>query len=304
MTEHYPRIRLHVQNNLILVREGLSLCFYMQRPSDEVAPKVMASLDAYLRAVGRESLGIYADVEGYWQPLDDASWAEIRRGLVEGPDFYTHLAEGVPRSERFRFEYRKTASRDAEPETYFWRHYPNAVNMVRFWLPTEYLEEHGPERVRALALELAEPLPFCTGHVGLSFNGGVLATEELRKICFRYPGIEIIDFDTACLEIGARVHGVAWLTFLGQPLLGELGGVERLRSRLHEPGTTVEPMSGERAVITLGPWPEAGDTEKGVMPPAYRELARVLAPWLYHRKESFSGFSPEDMRRWENRFLD
>ena len=61
----------------------------------------------------------------------------------------------------------------------------------------------------------------------------------------------------------------------------------------------------ERAVVTLGEWPEAGDTEQGQTLPAYRELARVLEPWLYHREKVFSrDFPREDTRRWERRFLD
>lgn len=47
---------------------------------------------------------------------------------------------------------------------------PDATSAVSFWLPTEYLEEHGPERVRNMALEIASALPFCSGNVGLSFN--------------------------------------------------------------------------------------------------------------------------------------
>jgi hypothetical protein len=38
--------------------------------------------------------------------------------------------------------------------------------------------------------------------------------------------------------------------------------------------------------------------------PAYRELARVLAPWLYEMRHPWSRFTVEDMRRWEHRFLD
>ena len=78
-----------------------------------------------------------------------------------------------------------------------------------------------------------------------------------------------------------------------------------LRSRLSSPGTTVQELEGERAVVTLGPWPEAGDTEQGHPLPAYRELARILEPWLYHEERGFDpDFPPEDLRRWERRFLD
>ncbi|MFP2913735.1 type VI immunity family protein, partial [Pyxidicoccus sp. 3LFB2] len=63
---------------------------------------------------------------------------------------------------------------------------------------------------------------------------------------------------------------------------------------------------GERAVVTLGEWPEAGDLEAGAGLPAYRDLARVLEPWLYHDAGTVysQDFPPEDKLRWERRFLD
>ena len=88
-------------------------------------------------------------------------------------------------------------------------------------------------------------------------------------------------------------------------MLGELGGAEGLRSRLHSPGTTVQELAGDKVLITLGAWPEAGDTERGDTLPAYRELARVLEPWLYFDEDPrMLGQSEEDTRRWERRFLD
>ncbi len=70
------------------------------------------------------------------------------------------------------------------------------------------------------------------------------------------------------------------------------------------PGTTVQELDGERALVTLGKWPEAGDSEQGRTLPEYRELARVLEPCLYMGRARINGFSEEDTRRWERRFLD
>ncbi|HEX8433891.1 MAG TPA: DUF3396 domain-containing protein, partial [Archangium sp.] len=50
-SKHYPRIRLESQRGRLLMREGLSLCFYMHRPHEEVAPAVARSLEVYRRAV-------------------------------------------------------------------------------------------------------------------------------------------------------------------------------------------------------------------------------------------------------------
>jgi hypothetical protein len=299
MSEHHPRIRIHAENGALLIRDSLSITFYMRRPHEEISSAVIRSLDAYLRAVGPNALALYADQAGYWQNLDDASWALIRNELLDPDWAHVSLKDTSGRGNRYHFTYRGKPPRGS-----FFADEPGAVSAVSFWLPTEFLEEHGPGRVRELALELAAPLPFCSGHAGLSFHCDttlVGVEMEVRKYCFRYPGMDIPDLDMSALRVGTNVRELSWLTFLGHPVLGELGGAEGLRSRLSSPGTTVQEMEGERAVITLGRWPQAGDLERGDTLPAYRELARVLEPWLYRDPDPRTS---EEARRWERRFLD
>jgi hypothetical protein len=299
MSEHYPRIRIYAENGILLIRDSLSITFYMRRPHQDVAAAVMRSLDTYLRAVGSNALGLYADLEGIWQNLDDAGWALTRSELLDPVGAVVSLSDTSARENRYHFDYRGRPPSDVVfPDA------PGVVSVVSFWLPTEFLEEHGPGRVRELALELATPLPFCSGHAGLSFNCDTSllgVKQEVLEHGLRYPGMDIPGLDMAELRIGTKVRGSSWLTFLGQPALGELGGTEGLRSRLSSPGTTVQEMEGERAVITLGRWPEAGDTEQGNTLPSYRELARVLGPWLYRNTAPRTS---EEARRWERRFLD
>ena len=95
-----------------------------------------------------------------------------------------------------------------------------------------------------------------------------------------------------------------WVTFLGQPVLGELGGAEGLQARLSFSGTMVESLEGDRVAVILGRTPEAGDLEAGRDLPRYRELARVLEPWLYQRSVAPRDLSAGHRQRWERRFLD
>jgi hypothetical protein len=303
MSEHYPRIRIQSEHGHLLMREGLSINFYMRRPHVEVSRAVVRSLDAYLRTVGPGSIGRYVNTEGHHQELDDAGWELIRNKLLNRDRALVRLRDALNGQYRYQFEYYGRPLEGAP-----WGDTPEAVCAVSFWLPTEYLEEHGPEHVRELALELAAPLPFCSGHAGLSFNG---ETEPLSmsgdayKLCFRYPGLDIPNLERLSWELGTRVRGACWLTFLGQPVLGELGGAAGLRFRLSSPGTLVQEIEGERAVVCLGMWPEAGNTEQGQTLPAYRELARVLEPWLYQEEQvSEPGRSGQERRRWARRFLD
>jgi hypothetical protein len=301
MSEHYPRIR--IDSGAYFIREGVSIDFYMH-PHFDMGQGVIGALDTYLRAVGSQTLGWYEDEEAEWQQLDDVSLARIRHETLKGSRLTMTLAGTLRVEQRYRFEYW-----GKRPNLPVMPYHPEAMGTVSFWLPTEYLEEHGPGRVRELALELASSLPhLCSGYAGLSFHCsthmvGVL--NKVKKLSFRYPGLDIPNQGWLSWEIGSRVLGPSWLTFLGQPLLGQLGGAAELRSRLRSEGTTLQEMEGDRAVVTLGPWPEAGDTERGEVLPAYRELARILEPWLYHKEKGrLPEFTPKDMLRWERRFLD
>ncbi len=294
-----PATRAYATNDSLLVREGLSICFYLRRAHMELAQAVTRSLDTYVRAVGPEALGWYVDQEGDWQELDAASQAHLRSELHERSGLVVELSDSPSDASQYAFQY---YGKPLDPPSS-----PGAVCALSFRLPPEYLEEHGPARVRELALDLAAPLPFNSGHASLAFSAelqllGVSA--GLRSWCFRHPGMDVPDLGNLSMSIGTRVRGAYWLTFLGQPVLGELGGAAGLRARLSSPDITVQEMEGERAVVTLGEWPEAGDTEQGQHLPLHRELARVLEAWLYQRRIAWNGFTLEDMRRWERRFLD
>ena len=305
MSEHYSRIRrsgVFDTGRLLRIRESIGITFYMRRNHQEVAPAVLRALELYRRAIAPHTLGEYPDPSSEcWQPLDDKGWAFIHEEF-EQPGTRLWLCESASTTTGYEFIYSgqlldKPLDTQGRGE----------ATTVAFFLPSEYLEEHGPERVRQLALELAQGLPFNSGHAGLTllFPDTLFgATEALREEALRYPGLDLADVNNSAYSIGTRVRGVHWMNFLGQPVLGELGGVANLRSRLHSPDTTVQELEAERAVVTLGPWPEAGDLARGHALPPYRELARVLEPWRYEERFRFRGFSDEDMRRWQRRFLD
>jgi hypothetical protein len=261
----------------------------------------LRALEAYNQAVGPKALGLYADEEGEWQELNEQSWSLILRELEgDGCPIVNLKAPDVPDSYAFLYW-----GKDLEFLSRMNK--PDAMCEATFWLPTEYLEEHGPGRVRELAIEIASLLPLCSGSCGLSFIGGldlVGVSRALARYWMRYPGIDVSSESGYSWDVGTRIRGPHWINFLGQPVLGELGGAEGLRARLQSPTTTVQALAGDKAVITLGDWPEAGDIERGDVLPAYRELARVLEPWLYHTDLAMLHRPMEETRHWERRFLD
>ncbi|MBZ4422000.1 type VI immunity family protein [Myxococcus sp. RHSTA-1-4] len=276
----------------------------MHRSHQEFAPGVLCALDTYTKAAGPDALAWYPGLEGNWQKLDANAWERFRQDLLKHHSFFATLVDRPDDVGSLRFEYCGISKE--EPGLL---DDPRLASVATFVLPVEFLEQRGPGQVRELALQVASHLPFHSGYASLSFNlfaQSADVSRQLYKHCFRYPGMDMLE-SRASWDIGTRVPGAYWLTFLSNPVLGELGGAEGLRARLASPGTTVQQLADDRAVVTLGQWPEAGDLEAGKDLPAYRELAHVLEPWLYHcNPQDFVhyDFSSADRLRWERRFLD
>lgn len=173
---------------------------------------------------------------------------------------------------------------------------------MSFSLPTEYLLEHGPARVRDLALELARDLPFTFGYASLAFvsPNGIwnLAPAELYDLVVRYAGLDVYCLRETCRYIGTRARGAYWLTFLGQPLLGQLGGTEALREKLRFPEVSLLPLEGERLLLTLGEWPDPIDLHHPVHLPHLRALSLLLEPFLIDELIGLSPSQRQQRRYW------
>jgi hypothetical protein len=298
MGEHLPRIRVRDHEGHLLFREALCLRLYVPRRHQDIVPSILRSLDRYL-AVAGHSLTRYVDDEGEVHPLDDRGWNRVRTALTSLPSANADLWDDDPVGGGHGFYYRGSWGLPKSTP---------AMCTMYAWLPTEYLEEHGSEHLMKVAIELLGDLPISSGNLGLAMNQAWSEEGHQRVAGYyhRHPGISLVSHLEAHPELGAGVNDVSWLTFLGQPVLSEVGGTAGLRARLHSPDTTVTEISGARVMIRLGAWPEAGDLQQGQNLTAYRELARVLEPWLLRSDPRWYWqlFSPEELRRWEHRFLD
>ncbi|NOK07763.1 type VI immunity family protein [Corallococcus exercitus] len=304
MSRSVPTIRegIDIEDQwVVLVREGISIAFYMRQPHEVMASAVWRALERYRQAVSPRQPGWYVDYSGDWQPLDSEGDAVIRKRLlatsasvelIERPDSVTGIA--------FNYRGQSKAVVGFEEEE------KESTCALEFWLPIEFIDERGPEWIRSLAIDLGRELPWNSGHAGLSLEVGSWPrslTPRLREVTLRHPGFDLNRPSDLSLSLGTQLRPPAWLTFLGPPVLNELGGAEALRSRLHSPSTRVESLSPDRALVSLGPVPEAGDLDAGDTLPAYRELARVLEPWLYAHQGEWGFFTEAEVRRWERRFL-
>ncbi|WP_395855602.1 type VI immunity family protein [Cystobacter fuscus] len=300
----YPRLRQTRPHGQCVLREGLLLCFFMKCPHEELSRAITAALDLYLDAIKPAQLGWYVDMGGDVDPvehkgwagaiqaLDDKRWARILKELSASTGCLIQLQEQPNEAGGFRFEYLGRERDDIN--------LPGFVSTVSFWLPTEYLEAHGPSHVKELAKALARELPFDLGYASLAFNYLVEAdfvTRFIREHCMDYPGMDIPHVDIS-MSLGSKVKGAYWLNFYGQPLLEQLGGSEHLRTRLEHPDISIEELNARKVLVSLGEWPEMGTTS------AHRILARALEPHLHEEQPGWFGLSREQLRQWQRRFLD
>jgi hypothetical protein len=300
----YPRLRYHDKDGLLGASDALVMCFYMPHPNERIAPAVTRAVGLFRERIRPYQLAWNDTGDGQAEPFDDASWERTRRKTLEpGPGRSGSLMlEGESGTvDDLLVDYRGL---DVIPLPYPER--ADDVCVLYLRLPTTFLEERGPEQVHALALELASELPFNSGYVDFvlcSARGDEV--EALKLIRSRYPGVHLAA-SKATMSVNTWVDGVHWMNFLGQPVLGKLGSVAGLRERLSLPGISIQEMSGDRVLLTLGEGPEMGDVEAGQRLQPHRALARLLEPHLYRRKPlfPFSPPIPEEVLRWDRRFLE
>ena len=267
MTGDYPRLR-HLSadgGTVLLQREVLRLVLHLPFDHPDLSESVNRALDVYLRAVGQgsEILSEWCDVEGELDvfPLDEAGWDFIHSTLSpsQGERFLDDCKDEKYVLRRLKRGFHRCAELFGGENGlsgygfYYWSRLPwrtpvkDEVSLVSFSWPTEYLEAHGPERMRELILELASLLPYASAHAGLAFfssNHWGPSMRAIRDEAFRYPGVDVTHGQQ---DLGTRVDGVHWLNLLGPEVLESVGGISALRSRLHSPGTTVQPLGSSRA---------------------------------------------------------
>jgi len=303
MRENIPIIRLRTDSGRLVARDGVILCFFMRRSHQEVAPAVWRALQAYLRAIPPHSLNWYGSDDGDTLPLDDKGWEHIRGQILDrswGAEWLVDLEEDASAVGGYHFEYNGRKLDDP-----LFTRDEDSTTGVSFSFPTEYLLEHGPAHLRALAFELAGELPFSFGYASLAIVSPhglwYSARREVLGLLSRYLGLDLYHLTETSRAIGTRARGAYWLTFLGAPLLGQLGGQRKLRDELPFPEVSFQQLDDERLLLSLREWPDAIDTAQNLYLPQYQALAHQLEPFLYEERTSWVSVDKNNMRRWLRR---
>jgi Protein of unknown function (DUF3396) len=174
------------------------------------------------------------------------------------------------------------------------------------------------ERVKSALAQLPFGTGLCGYGLSLSEDAGKhsQANENLVKAAVRYPALDVarnyLRSWNGSIEYDQRAYwlaGINWLTFVGQPFLSALGGVEEISRGLPSQIAVAKTASG--VMFQLGDRPVTG--EKNVdddLLPLYHALGRKLQPpgnghpSEQNRRRSVFGDKLDVSLKWERRFYD
>ena len=126
---------------------------------------------------------------------------------------------------------------------------------------------------------IVRPVHGTAGFVLVFAPGMSQNTVHALQLMKRFPGFDVInsvDFALRTKGTHNRIKAVNWLTVLGEELVSELGGLQRVRQAL-EPACAIHRYEGG-IVIQAGDGPRLGDTQRNDIPEHYRLVARYTKP--------------------------
>jgi Protein of unknown function (DUF3396) len=187
-------------------------------------------------------------------------------------------------------------------------------------IPLSWCVNHGFEHVRELVQDWSAELGAVHGTAGISllFDDGD-GSNYLKFSYFllkKFPGLDYENQATFSVQVFSRrsenggpfkIRTINWLTMLGDTIIAELGGRDRMREELGPDCPMFDYDGG--TIIQAMPVPELGSTEDGYIPEGYKKVAKLTKPVLFegYSRSLFQNLpSPLDDReetlKWIRRF--
>lgn len=185
--------------------------------------------------------------------------------------------------------------------------------MFRIALPIEDMDRD-PSEILALVDDAMADFPVHWGTAGLAFYWkdtdttiDEYANQWLGRHLLKHPGLATGDLLAWGTSVEEGVANIGWLTFVGDALIGKLGGREALAEAVDGAGVVFR-QYGKGIALQAGPKPELGNVNRKHVLPAYHEVGRILQPLFAPdealRKIDVAGLQDEDEAlAWLRRFL-
>jgi len=295
----------------LVLRDGILAAFFLPKPLHDYSGAVLEVFNQYLDMVPKGVLtwgSIGAGSES-WKAVDAKSLDKCRAMLdpaaaKKRPMTAFELVSGKNAADAPEYAFSFIGTK---PD----KEVPDEVNLMDMTFPTEVVDPSKADTFVENIKGLAAKLPYLSGYVSPSLvyaeSNEANALFESRPIALRYPGYDVQDNKSGCMDIGGRSRGARWLTFLGPDLVKKLKGAKAIQNALPKEIST-EP-AGAGLLIRAGKTPEIGDTNKKEKTPLLRALAKALEPVTVFdedvlMKSYFADGDADLLKKWERRFLD
>lgn len=304
---HHPVVSLHNENDGLVLRDGVVASFFLRASHHEIGKQAAAVFLRYINFIGSGRLKWFAG-ETQWEQLGAAELAQLHHEMSACQVEWSVLIDAVDNSlevPEFRFRYRGKWL--ADPVFSPWE---SAVSSITLWFPTEFLNQLGAVAFREGIISIVHDLPFDSGYVSPAFcylegDAELVAFREIRRLAFRYPGIDVYDLLQTCFLIGQQLKGAYWLNFLGPAIVAtNIEKIEALTAQLSRvPNASVEKLSVDSLIVTLGSAPNFAGPDSPANVDAYRTFTQVMQECIASNIGQFNCFDEQDMERWQQRFI-
>ena len=311
MAQQKPILKKDPDDGTVLLRDGVTLAFFLPMPFGEVAVAVLAAVDSYLATLPPDALkwGAVGANADEWKPVTRTTVSRARV-LLEGAGpakramtaftlAETELGGGAP------IRGVQVVGSKPDPDL------PDERNLVQFFFPAESLEPGQVEAFVTAAKGLAKLLPFDFGYGSPALQWSELHADEALDaawgLAVRYPGYDVQYNEPSRSYLEGKLRGARWLTFLGPDFVARLGGKNAIRVKL--PSEVVVQDAGHGTLLRSGTLPELGDRNRRASTPLLRAVAKLLEPETRFEEPALEGSAfgedrEDEFHAWERRFLD
>lgn len=305
MQDLFP-IRIHAENGLLALRDGLIFVLYIRKAHVDICQNVEEMYDEYVKLVGDDALEWVHDRGEFYRPFTTQKKTRIRKLL--SPEFAEKIQDelftikggcGESDAAAFLFKYqgRDMKGRLADVNASF----------VEMWFPTDFPEMLGYDAFVKGLQRIAAKVPFTSGYCSLGLSReewAVMGTDEfVRSIAVRHPGIDVNDTMSTAIRIGEDVRGAYWLTFLGDKAIETLQLNAKDIASCLGPDITVEELPNGIS-IRSGKKPEPGDINRQEKLQSIRKVASLIKPVQHIQTVGIFGFEEVDeFVDWQTRHL-
>lgn len=292
----------------VYVRNGVTLAFFLDQFVHECSDALTAVFDLFVTRTPPDALkwAIVNATSENWREVDARAMKRMRDSLAPA---------GARKRKFTAFEFNDFG--DEAPQYSFIlsdrsknKEQKDSRTLVQMTFPPSIIDD---EHIDDLCSQIAEftallkPVSgYCSPSLLPADSPRDAAFAKIRSIALRHPGYDVAMNEMTQSDIGMRVRGARWVTLLGPSLLGQLGGINALRSALPTE-VEVQDVAGI-AMIKAGRSPELGDKNRKLDIPHLRAVARILEPITLFREidllSYFADFDEDLLQRWERRFLD